>query len=237
MARSSNRPGTLAAKNMPLVIAPTLAERAVLLAAVHQTGKDARVCVQACGMGPRAVDTFCAELDEDGRIPAAIALLGWAGGLHPSLSAGDIVVADSAVDTRGEVLTCSSLTVPSARVGPILTNSSVLQTREAKLRAWSTGAIAVDMEAFPLCEWANMRDVPFAHARVILDAAGDPLPALGYAIDRFGRVLWRPLASQLAQKPRMIPDLARLAYRIWRLTPRLRRLAATVVDEWQAIHT
>ncbi len=51
-------------------------------------------------------------------------------------------------------------------------------TPQAKRDAQRSGALAVEMEAYPLAAWAAAHRLLFIHARVILDAVDESLPDL-----------------------------------------------------------
>lgn len=105
-----------------------------------------------------------------------------------------------------------------------------LATAAAKRDAGVCGALAVEMEAYPLAEWALAYDVPFVHARIILDAVADPLPDLGASFDAMGRLQWGSLARKLLAQPSLLFDMWRMVKLGRALAPRLGLLAQAVVD-------
>jgi len=153
-------------------------------------------------------------------------LVGWAGGLHPDMGAGEAIVADCVLDEAGRRAPCSVPAVPGARVGPTLTVAEALLSPQAKRAARASGALAVEMEAYPLAAWAAARGIPFAHVRLISDGPNDNLPDFRPALDPSGRL--RPLA--LLAHPRLAFDLARLSLRLLRLERRLGALARKAVE-------
>ena len=76
-----------------------------------------------------------------------------------------------------------------------------------------TGAAAVDMESLAVAEVAAAHGLPFLAVRVIVDTAGDALPAAVLAATRSGRVHIGRLIGALALAPAQIPGLLRLAQR------------------------
>ena len=120
-----------------------------------------------CGMGPRRAVALCADLERGAR-PRGLALLGWAGGLRDDLVVGDIVIADRALSAGRSDVSCLVLPLPGmARVhrGPVLTAGHVVAAPAAKRAAAACGALAVEMEAYPLAAWAAQCGVPFVHGR------------------------------------------------------------------------
>ena len=173
----------------------------------------------------------CAEF-ERGAQPRGVALLGWAGGLREHLAVGDIVIADRALSAGRSEVVCLALPLPDlARVhrGPMLTADHVIAAPDAKRYAAESGALAVEMEAYPLAAWAAQREVPFVHGRVILDTVDDALPELGWVMDSYGRLQFRRLLRALAWRPALLGEFARLTLRLRGVNRRLAELAEAVV--------
>jgi len=183
------------------------------------------VRLMICGIGPRQ-EMDCCRLLGDMADVERLLLVGWAGGLHPDMGAGEAIVADCVLDEAGRRAPCSVPAVPGARVGPTLTVAEALLSPQAKRAARASGALAVEMEAYPLAAWAAARGIPFAHVRLISDGPNDNLPDFRPALDPSGRL--RPLA--LLAHPRLAFDLARLSLRLLRLERRLGALARKAVS-------
>jgi nucleoside phosphorylase len=214
------------------LIMPTLGEYRIVEAALRSSRLP--VELRMCGVGAGRAASLCADF-EQGVPPSGMALLGWAGALLDDLAAGDIVVADRALSAGRSDVTCATLPLPGlARVhcGPVLTASRVLATPEAKRSAAHCGALAVEMEAYPLAAWAAQRGIPFVHGRVILDVVEDALPELDGVLDGYGRVQGRSLLEALAGRPALLREFARLALRFRGANPRLAQLAGAVVAAW-----
>jgi nucleoside phosphorylase len=211
------------------LIMPTAGEHRVVEAVVRR--RRLPVALRMCGIGPRRAAAFCAELERGAR-PRGVVLLGWAGGLHDDLAVGEIVIADRALSAGCRDMECLALPLPGvARVhrGPVLTAGHVVAAPAAKRAAAACGALAVEMEAYPLAAWAAQHGVPFVHGRVILDAVEDALPALGGVLDGYGRLQIRPLLGALTRRPALLGELARLALRLRWVNRRLAELAEAVV--------
>ena len=193
---------------------------------------DSGVEAQACGMGQAFATALCQRLDARVRSLRGLALVGWAGGLSPQLSAGDIVLADAAIDLHGERVPCNVIRLPGAKVGPMLTVPAPLLSPRAKSAVWGGGVLAAEMEAYPLALWARTHHLPFAHVRVILDPANEALPDLGDALDSLGRLRWSHLARRLATRPRLVATLLHLARRVHTLSPVLSQVARSVAQAW-----
>jgi adenosylhomocysteine nucleosidase len=115
-----------------------------------------------------ALEQACAA-----RAVAAVVSTGFAGGLAPSLEAGDLFLAESVLEFSAGVE--YSVRLPEcaepAAYGRLLTVDSVAQDAAAKARLRETGADAVDMEAAALARGAQARQLPFYCVRAISDDA------------------------------------------------------------------
>jgi 4-hydroxy-3-methylbut-2-enyl diphosphate reductase len=130
------------------------------------------------GMGPRRATRAMARLDGDG----PVAMLGVAGGVAPTVQAGDVVVAtevrrvgQAAVSCPSAPLLAGELRRAGLRVhlGPIATTDSLLgKEKTAELAA--TGVLAADMES-AVVGAAVAAGRPFAVVRVITDTVAAPL--------------------------------------------------------------
>ena len=208
---------------------PTAGEYRVVEAVVRR--RRLPVALRMCGIGPRRAAALCTELERGAR-PRGLALLGWAGGLRDDLAVGDIVIADRALSAGRSDVNCLALALPgTAHVhrGPVLTADHVVAAPAAKRAAAACGALAVEMEAYPLAAWAAQREVPFVHGRVILDTVDDALPALDGVLDGYGRLQIRPLLGALAGRPALLGEFTHLALRLRGVNRRLAELAEAVV--------
>jgi len=144
-----------------------------------------------------------------------------AGGLDPSLQAGEILLPTEVVTSGGRVHRCEKgwrerlgATI-EARSGRLLTSARSVGSVEDKAALFrSTGAVAVDMESAAIAEVAEQHGLPFLAVRVVVDSAGDVLPrAVTAAADNEGHLhIWR-LIGALALAPNELAPLIRLAQR------------------------
>jgi len=151
----------------------------------------------------------------------AVISFGIAGGLHPALEPGDVVVATAVIAEKGTwKVPASVVSAMAERVGasgipvtrgalvgveePVLLPSIKASMREA------TDAIAVDMESHIGAAYAADHDLPFAAIRVISDPAVRALPPLAKkALKPDGRVDFGAVVSGLARAPLEITTLIR----------------------------
>lgn len=215
-----------------LFIMPTQGEYRVVEVAVRRPRLPVELVM--CGVGPGRAAALCAELERE-RPPQGVALLGWAGGLSDGLAPGDIVLADQALWAGRSAVDCMRLPLqdlPRVYCGPILTTAQVLATSEAKRSAGQSGALAVEMEGYPLAAWAAGRGIPFVHGRVILDGVDEAVPELDGVLDGYGRVRAGNLLGVLARRPALLREIARFPVRLRRVNRRLAELAVAAGAAW-----
>lgn len=140
---------------------------------------------------------------------------GLAGGLDPSLAAGDLVVPASVVGLNGRY-SCDRLLLRylgGATVEALAGVDNAVQGAAAKEKLFqATGAAAVDIESIGLARVASANGLPFAVLRAVADPAGRNLPpAAMVALDAFGRIALGRVIGSLVRKPNQIFDLIRLA--------------------------
>ncbi len=210
-----------------LIIAPSSFEFAVVRKGLGSLLMERKCRLMMCGVGEKQSRAFSLKLD-----PVSISrlvLVGWGGGLTAALKAGDILCADKVLHADLPALACAPSPGGRMRTGPILTSRKALLTSTEKQAAAATGAIAVEMEAYPLAAWASQHSIPFIHGRVILDAWNESLPDLGQGLDDSGRIQRLPLLKLLAARPALLIDLMRLNHRIKMVNPLLATLAVDLV--------
>jgi nucleoside phosphorylase len=186
---------------------------------IQRLGDGTLVCVS--GMGAAAAVAGAEALIEAG----AGALLSWgmAGGLDPSWRAGTLFLPSfvraenggfaTAEDWRERLGAALHAHHPMTR-GTLYTSPSAIDSVAAKAALFrDTGARAVDMECLHVAAVADARRLPFIAVKVIVDDAGDALPAAisaaaGSAQLKLGRLAWA-----LARSPRDLASLCRLGLR------------------------
>lgn len=212
-----------------ILVIPTISEYRAVRPFVADLAAEGVLETVTCGVGPERAAALGRRLDGRDGLPSGLALVGVAGGLDPALAAGDVVLANAAWDEDGRCATCTTMPLPGASIGPILTVRRALYTPTEKAAQHEAGALAVEMEAYPLATWAAQRGLPFIHARVILDRFDETLPDLGGVHDEYGRL--RPLGMLrcLLARPSHSAALLRLLRRSQAVTPTLGLLAQTVV--------
>ena len=212
-----------------ILVTPTIPEYQAVRLHVADLEAEGVLETLMFGIGPERASALCRRLDERQPPPAGLVLVGVAGGLDPALAAGDVVLASTALDEDGQRAPCTVVPLPGAAVGPVLTVSRALHTPAEKAAARGSGALAVEMEAYPLAAWAAERGLPFFHARVILDPFDETLPDLGNVLDEYGRVRPAGLLRHVFAHPSHAASLVQLLHRTQAVGPTLARLAQAVV--------
>jgi adenosylhomocysteine nucleosidase len=216
---------------MDTLLVPSMAELSVVGRALERERQQPHLALARLGVGPASAAAYARQL---GSGPGdRIALIGWAGGLCAAAAIGGIVVASEALDGEGHRVACEVLPLPGALAGPVLTMAAPLLTEAAKRQAGAqTGAVAVEMEAFPLALWAAERQVRFYHVRVILDGVGESLPDVAGLLDESGG-LARGWPGHLLARPALVPALLRLARRTQVVAPALATAARGICAAWR----
>lgn len=178
------------------------------------------------GMGPDAAAASARALIRAGA--GALASFGLAGGLDPTLAAGDICLPREvmtrqlpAIATadhwRDRVLAALIARGPRGHLieGSLVSSAEIVGSIADKSELFgATGAQAVDMESFAVAEVASTHRLPFIALRVVIDRARDELPlAIAAASDSVGRIRLRPLLASLARSPSQLGGLVRLGRR------------------------
>jgi 4-hydroxy-3-methylbut-2-en-1-yl diphosphate reductase len=135
-----------------------------------------------CGMGPARVRSWLPNLAQ--AAPAAVVVAGVAGGLDPSLRAGDVVVATEVRDERGRIVLRGAAPLAAelrrrglrVRTGPMLSCDHLVGGPRDRERLAATGALAADMESAAVVR--ATAGIPTAVVRVIVDTAFTPVARL-----------------------------------------------------------
>lgn len=152
-----------------------------------------------------------------------IVSFGVAGGLHPNLRSGDIVIGSEIIEQDGCIQTDDLWSawllsaIPTAVYGPIAgvdqPISAVASRGELGLRS---GALVVDMESHLVARLAAAHALRFVAVRVVVDAAGCNVPQVALAcVSSSGETSrWR-LGRLLLGRPSDAIDVIKL-YADWR---------------------
>ena len=208
----------------------------------HAFGRQS-LLVFCSGAKPHLVAAGVAELRRQG----ANCLVSWglAGGLDPSLEAGDVVLGSAIATVDGTRLAIDqtiSMSLESAlgdsavdvRQGVIAGIDRIASTPNRKRAiAAATGAIAADMESHALAEAAG--GCPVAVLRVVVDSANRTIPgSVLEALDGNANVQAMQLLAGLARRPGEMFGLIGLAVDHGKARRKLRRTAAVMAKLFEA---
>lgn len=137
-------------------------------------------CVEA-GLGGDNARRAARALIE-GHTPGWVLSCGYSGALREGMAVGDIVMADSIVDTHGRELNVdlhmSAEGHKRLHVGRFLTSDEMIRlVADKKALGEKHGAMAVDMESLPVAEVCRETGTRFLAVRVISDDLSADLPA------------------------------------------------------------
>jgi adenosylhomocysteine nucleosidase len=152
----------------------------------------------------------------DAHSPKWILSSGFAGALVPSVKIGDIVVANSIVDTHGQSLMIDVAFPPDPErglhIGRILTSDAIVRlVSEKQQLAAQLGAIAVDMESLAVAQVCRERGIRCLSVRSISDDVSNDLPPEVLTLmgptgtTRFGAAL-----GAIFRRPESVKDMWKL---------------------------
>jgi len=220
-------PGTRSVEPKPVLVCFAL--KAEAGAFQKMVADDPAISILITGMGrDNSGRTLLQRLDQVS--PTFVLTCGFAGGLDPRLSVGDVVFS-----TRDREL-AEKLAVANARPVRVHCASRIATTvaEKAELRR-STGADAVEMESSAFEEVCRERGLRLAMVRVISDTAHEDLPLDFNQLSRPDWTLdYSKLAWTVIKSPGKIPALLRLQRNSRTAAERLAEVLRRVVRSLQA---
>lgn len=216
MSAESRPPGAATAPQQHSPAAPV-----ALLTALVSEARPLRAAMLRAAHPPLTVITSgqgaarASRAARDALAQGAVALVSWglAGGLARELRAGDILVPcllcapdgrRFATDARwGDAIVDELARAAGGACAPdrrdLVAVDAVLTTAAQKAAvAMATGAVAADMESAAIAQVAIDAGVPFVVVRVVVDEAGDELPAsIGAWVDASGATRLAPVLASL----------------------------------------
>ncbi len=165
-------------------------------------------------LGPVAVGTEAAARSLIGRVGALVSF-GLAGGLHPRLLPGYVLV-PKRVRIGAEEYECDPRLTEAfggTTCESILAVNEVIASRARKANFFQvTEAAGVDMESAAVVKVAREHGLPFAVLRAVCDPHDRTLPEVALkALDENGKIRYKFILHSLSQKPWEIVDLVKLA--------------------------
>jgi hopanoid-associated phosphorylase len=145
---------------------------------------------------------------------------GIAGGLHPKLVPGTVLLPEMVYTEAGEAFATDQpwrrrllAHIPDAASGAIYGAETVVATVSEKKALFDrTQAVAVDLESAAVARAAAKAGIPFIVLRTVADSAHRALPkAALLGLTAEGRVAYGTVFGQLARKPHQVPALLMIA--------------------------
>ncbi len=152
----------------------------------------------------------------DAHTPDWVLSVGFSGAMLPEMKMGDLVMANSIVDTHGNELTVDVKMADDRQnglyVGRLLNTDEIVRTVEEKKQlAEKFGAIAVDMESLAVAQICRDTGTRFLAVRVISDDLSANLPPeVMSVIGSTGAVRVGSALGSLFKRPSSIKDMWRL---------------------------
>jgi adenosylhomocysteine nucleosidase len=203
---------------------------------------DIRVVIVEAGTGAERARRATRAL-MDAHTPVWVLSAGFSGALHPDLKLGDIVVANSIVDTSGEELRVDVKMAPDPErgwhVGRILMAGEIVRTvSEKRQLAERHDALAVDMESLAVAQVCQQTGTRFMAVRVISDDLSHDLPPEVMSVfGGTGSLRAGAIAGALLKRPSSMKDMWRLRENAQQSAERLARFLNVVVPSlYEAAH-
>ena len=157
----------------------------------------------------------------------ATRLMSWgcAGALSDHINSGDLVLANSLLDTTGDLSISQSISTHwhtnthqhlsksvTVHCGLLVESVDIVSTSTAKQALHQqTGALAVDMESVAVAKIALQHGKPYLVIRSIVDPVYLDLPrAISQSLNAQGEVVMQQLLWHIVRKPNEIPALIKL---------------------------
>ena len=178
---------------------------------------DQQIIPLITGMGAQRMTTAIATAI-DAHHPSRLILLGFSGGLHPSLTTGHTITATTVLTIQGQAIDLTGH-LPrlhdDASHNPattlLTTDQIICDPAQKKMLGQQHGAAAVDLESFHVAKLAADRQVPLTIIRAISDAAEVALPAgIGGWVNEDGSPSVKKVMGSLLRNPFLLPVLLRL---------------------------
>jgi len=184
---------------------------------IGQVGRN-KIIVSVSGVGGnRAIDTLNGLIDSHS--PDLIMHVGFAGGLDPTLAAGDVMRVRHVLNSDGAILslgvgppTTHDQSDERSSMHSLLTLNSVVDSPESKKLMFDQyNASAVDMETYYTASLDKERDIACLSIRAISDPADMALPAAALEwIKPDGTPDMAKVMSYVATHPWVTPTLMKL---------------------------
>ena len=212
-------------------LAGVIRPRGVLTTASGQLAGD-QITIVHTGVGDSPAGRARLRDALAGDRPRLVISSGYAGGLHPGLRVGDLVLGENVSGPAPLAAARRLLVGETLHVGALLTQTAAAETAadKAALHA-ATGALAVDMETSWIANACTDAGIPLLSLRVISDTAAQSFPVPGHIL--FDAVRQRPryiaLPLWLLMHPSRIAPFAAFVRGLGPARTRLTRVLCRVI--------
>jgi adenosylhomocysteine nucleosidase len=195
---------------------------------------DIRIVVVEAGTGADRARRATQALI-DAHTPTWVLSAGFSGALHPDLQLGDLVIADSIVDTHGEELRVDFRMTPDLErgwhVGRIVMAEEIVRSVSDKQElASNTSALAADLESLAVARVCRDTQTRFMAVRAISDDLSHDLPPEVLSVfGGTGSLRAGAIAGALWKRPSSMKDMWRLRENAQLAAERLARFLNFVV--------
>ena len=175
--------------------------------------EDVRIAIVESGIGfanaRRATQTLI-----DAHTPSWVLSTGYAGALREGMTVGDVVMANSVVDTHGHELAVDMKMPPQKglHVGRFVTSDEMVRlVSNKRLLGEKHSAIAVDMESLAVAQVCRQTKTRFLAVRTLSDdMSADLPPEILSVIGKSGSLRLGAAIGSLWRRPGSIKDMWRL---------------------------
>jgi adenosylhomocysteine nucleosidase len=168
-------------------------------------------------------------------------VVGFSGGLSPTLAPGSLLVSRQVLDGSTAApppepsLVDELVRQDGVLAGTIVTSRRLLWTSQSKTAVWNSipqhAPAAVDLETAAIAAEASSRGVPYVAIRAVSDPAEESLPIdFNHCLDATGRIDRLKVVGRAARRPGLIAPLWRLRKRASLCSERLADAVCRLVE-------
>jgi len=193
-----------------------------------------KLLITLSGAGAHNAKQAAQRLLENG----ATQIISWgcAGGLSPTLKAGDLIIPELIQAQSNTLLKCDEslhnkltklLNGQVFFTGKLIESATIISSKEEKAHLFTiNNALAVDMESAAAAQLAKTNNIPFIAIRTIVDPANFNLPkAVNHSLNAEGTINLSKLVLYICTHPHEIPALIKLGQHFKAANKKLAQIA------------
>ncbi len=207
---------------------------------VRGTHEQRPILLVRAGIGREAMERAARYLAERYK-PDFCLHVGYCGGADPSLQAGDMIIANPAIDSvtgdkfepppsaagRAETL-LSEMGIRHRSAGIVTVDEIAREPFDKAFLGTQHEAVAIDMESATLARVCSAAGIPYVVVRAVLDPLDYEFPDLDGAVDESGNTDGIALAGRLLRRPCDLLKLPKLEY----LASQARQSITSLIEAW-----